>query len=196
MAVNASFPDTGYFQVNVTAQKNTFPIENATIQIRKLSAPETMIEEIKTDKNGQSEVVSLAAPPLEYSLEPESMEPYANYDILVEADGYESVNISGVQILPGQTALQEVSMIPVDKEDQTSDELFVIPPHTLYGDYPPKIPEDEIKPQTITGEIVLSRVVIPEYIIVHDGPPDDPSAQNYYVKYKDYIKNVASSRLR
>ncbi len=195
MAVNASFPDTGYFQVNVTAQKNTFPIENATIQIRKLSAPETMIEEIKTDKNGQSEVVSLAAPPLEYSLEPESMEPYANYDILVEADGYESVNISGVQILPGQTALQEVSMIPVDKEDQTSDELFVIPPHTLYGDYPPKIPEDEIKPQTITGEIVLSRVVIPEYIIVHDGPPDDPSAQNYYVKYKDYIKNVASSEI-
>lgn len=195
MAENSSFPDTGYCQINVTAQKNTFPIENATIQIRAMSAPETIIEEIKTDKNGQSEVIPLAAPPLEYSLEPESMEPYANYDILVEADGYESVNISGAQILSGQTALQEISMLPVEKEDQTTNELYVIPPHTLYGDFPPKIPEDEIKPQTITGEIVLSRVVIPEYIIVHDGPPDDPSAQNYYVKYKDYIKNVASSEI-
>lgn len=35
----------------------------------------------------------------------------------------------------------------------------------------------------------------PEYIIVHDGPPSDTSAKNYYIKYKDYIKNVASSEI-
>ena len=64
-----------------------------------------------------------------------------------------------------------------------------------YGDYPPKIPEAEIKSTTETGEIVLSRVVVPEYIIVHDGSPRDSTAQNYYVKYKDYIKNVASSEI-
>ena len=46
-----------------------------------------------------------------------------------------------------------------------------------------------------TGEIVLSRVVIPEFIVVHDGVPSDPSAQNYYVRYKDYIKNVASCEI-
>ena len=74
-------------------------------------------------------------------------------------------------------------------------ESVVIPEHTLYGDYPPKIPEAEIKPIEETGEIVLSRVVIPEYIVVHDGVPDDASAQNYYVKYRDYIKNVVSSEV-
>jgi len=31
----------------------------------------------------------------------------------------------------------------------------------LYGDYPPKIPESEVKDVSETGEIVLSRVVIP-----------------------------------
>ena len=46
-----------------------------------------------------------------------------------------------------------------------------------------------------TGEIVLSHVVIPEFIVVHDGVPSDPSAQNYYVRYKDYIKNVASCEI-
>ena len=46
-----------------------------------------------------------------------------------------------------------------------------------------------------TGEIVLSRVVIPEYVIVHDGVPEDPTARNYWVRYKDYIKNVASSEI-
>ena len=59
--------------------------------------------------------------------------------------------------------------------------------------YPPKIPENEIKPVNETGEIVLSRVVVPEYIVVHNGSPRDSTAQNYYVKYKDYIKNVAST---
>ena len=46
-----------------------------------------------------------------------------------------------------------------------------------------------------TGEIVLSRVVVPEYIIVHDGTPSDTSAENYYIPYKEYIKNVASSEI-
>ena len=75
------------------------------------------------------------------------------------------------------------------------EEVFVIPAHTLYGDYPPKIAEDEIKPTNESGEIVLSRVVVPEYIVVHDGSPRDTTATNYYVKYKDYIKNVASSEI-
>ena len=67
--------------------------------------------------------------------------------------------------------------------------------HTLFGEYPPKIPEDEIKPMDETGEIVLSRVVIPEYVIVHDGAPSDPTAPNYWVRYRDYIKNVASCEI-
>ena len=41
----------------------------------------------------------------------------------------------------------------------------------------------------------MSRVVVPEYVIVHDGVPSDRSAPNYWVKYTDYIKNVASSEI-
>ena len=41
-----------------------------------------------------------------------------------------------------------------------------------------KLPEEEIKPLTESGEIVLSRVVIPEYIVVHDGSPRDSTAKN------------------
>ena len=31
--------------------------------------------------------------------------------------------------------------------------------------------------------------------MVHDGPVNDSAAGNYYVRYKDYIKNVASSEI-
>ena len=65
----------------------------------------------------------------------------------------------------------------------------------MYGEYPPKIAEAEIKPVNLPGEIVLSRVVVPEYVVVHDGAPTDSTANDYYVLYRDYIKNVASSEI-
>ena len=74
-------------------------------------------------------------------------------------------------------------------------EIVKIPDHTLYGDYLPKIAESEIKPVIETGEIVLSRVVVPQTVVVHDGVPTNASAANYYVPYRDYIKNVASSEI-
>ena len=78
---------------------------------------------------------------------------------------------------------------------ENSRSIIVIPAHTLYGNYPPKIAESEVKPITSSGEIVLDRVVVPEYVVVHDGTPRDSTAGDYYVKYKDYIKNVASSEI-
>ncbi|MDE7062836.1 MAG: peptidoglycan-binding protein, partial [Lachnospiraceae bacterium] len=77
----------------------------------------------------------------------------------------------------------------------TEPQNIVITANTLFGDFPPKIPEAEIKPVNETGEIVLSRVVIPEFVVVHDGPPSDSRANDYYVRYRDYIKNVASCEI-
>ena len=108
--------------------------------------------------------------------------------------GYEPVSIAGAEILADVKAVQNVRMRP-DDGGREEEEVFVIPAHTLYGDYPPKIAEAEIKPVNESGEIVLSRVVVPEYIVVHDGSPRDSTAKDYYVKYKDYIKNVASSEI-
>ena len=98
-----------------------------------------------------------------------------------------------MQILPGINSLQQIPLRPLAVSRQP--ERSVIPPHTLFYDYPPKIPEPETKQIEDDGSIILSRVVTPEYVIVHDGPPADNRANNYYVTYKDYIKNVASSEI-
>ena len=82
-----------------------------------------------------------------------------------------------------------------ENEEETQIDSIVIPVNTLFGDFPPKIAESEIKPVSESGEIVLSKVVIPEFVVVHDGPPSDNNAANYYVRYRDYIKNVASSEI-
>ena len=128
-------------------------------------------------------------------MEPGANKPYAEYTLFISASGYEEVEINGSEIFSGEIAIQNQPLLPLATSEPESAELFVIPDHTLWGDYPPKIAESEIKTTADSGEIVLSRVVIPEYVVVHDGPPRDTSAKNYYVTYKDYIKNVASSEI-
>lgn len=186
----------GGLRVSVGNIANNFPIENASVQISETNGgTTTLIDEINTSATGQTTVIELPAPPREYSEEPGSPRPYSEYTLTIRAEGFEPVQIVGTEVLPDVLALQQVRMLPQIPNETGTAESFLIPDHTLYGTYPPKIAEDEIKELTGSGEIVLSRVVIPEFIVVHNGAPNDASAQNYYVRYRDYIKNVASSEI-
>lgn len=185
--------DNGNLQINVTGSNNR-PIRNATVSISYTGEPDSTIEEGTTDMSGQLLERGLKTPPIEWSLNVENIrQPYAEYTINVSADGYEPANISGIEVLADTTSIQNVNLNPIEPGEEGSN--VVIPGHTLYEEYPPKIPESEVKPVDESGEIVLSRVVVPEFVIVHDGAPTDSTAQNYYVTYRDYIKNVASSEI-
>lgn len=186
--------DRGQLQIHVTTERGFFPIKDASIRLSYTGNPTEIIEELSTDISGQTAAVELPAPPLEYSMEPSEFQPYSEYTLQVNASGYRPINISGISVLPDKTSIQNVRMETATVENPLERNI-VITANTLYGNFPPKIPEDEIKPMTESGEIVLSRVVIPEYVIVHDGPPSDSSANDYYVRYRDYIKNVASSEI-
>lgn len=186
--------DEGTLRIQVLAGGANRPIQNAKISISYSGDPEGALEEVDTDASGMSQEVTLAAPPLELSMEPSEVQPYAEYTIEVTAEGYRPVNISGIEVFSEQLSLQEVRM-EAEETELNQPGNIVIPAHTLFAEYPPKIPESEIKPVTETGEIVLSRVVIPEYVIVHDGAPGDTTARDYFVRYRDYIKNVASSEI-
>ena len=184
--------DEGTLQIHLTNASTGIPVKGARITISYTGGPQQVLEEVDTDDSGNTEKITLDAPPLEYSMEPGENQPYAEYTIKVQATGYRDITVSAINILSGEDATQEVVMEAQDAPGDPIDTI-VIDAHTLYGEYPPKIPESEIKTVEETGEIVLSRVVIPEYVVVHDGAPGDSTAANYYVRYRDYIKNVASS---
>lgn len=187
--------EIGTLQINVTSRLQNTPIENATITLSFSGEPDETLESLQTDESGQTQPVSLETPPLAYSMDSaQENQPFSLYTIQVRAEGYQPLSISGIEVLPTVKAIQNVALAPLDYTG-TVRQSIDIPVNTLFGDYPPKIEESEIKPLEESGEIVLSRVVIPEYIIVHDGPPTDSRAGNYYVRYRDYIKNVASSEI-
>jgi peptidoglycan hydrolase-like protein with peptidoglycan-binding domain len=187
----------GYLQVDVVSDANSFPVQDADIVIARTEEPDETIEETRTNSSGQTENLPLDAPPVELSLSPEETErPYAEYTIRITAPGFEPFVVSGTEVLADVTAIQGIRLRPLSNAPAGEQiETVTIPDHTLYGDYLPKIAESEIKPVIETGEIVLSRVVVPQTVVVHDGVPTNTSAANYYVPYRDYIKNVASSEI-
>lgn len=186
--------DEGTLRVQVVARGTNEPIPNARIEIANSGEPEQILEEVNTNVSGMSDQIALNTPPLEYSMEPSENQPFSQYNVRVTAEGYRPFTVSGIQLFAEQLSIQPIRM-ETEEASGTPIESVVIPPNTLFGDFPPKIAESEIKPLAESGEIVLSRVVIPEFVVVHDGPPSDLAARNYYVRYREYIKNVASSEI-
>ncbi len=180
----------GYLKINVYGENIANPIKNAKITIYQ---NETILDEIQTNENGSSEIITLETVDKEYSEEEQYLnQPFKIYNILVEALGMEPTFISGIQIYEEITSIQDVYLNSIESGDITNN--IELPPNTLWGDYPSIIDEDTLDNENI-APYVLKEVIIPSHIIVHDGIPTNANAANYTVPFVDYIKNVASSEI-
>ncbi len=177
----------GTLQVNAFVNTIARPAEGATVRIYDATQNATL-EELTTDAAGQLPPVSLPAPPLDYSMSPDQPRPFNEYSLHVKLEGTQQAVVNNVQVYPDAVAIQNVVLRP-------TYQIVDIPYPVLWGDYPPKIPEAEIKPITPTNLVVLPKPVVPEFVVVHAGRPNDRTAPNYTVGFKDYIKNVASSEI-
>lgn len=195
----------GFLTVSVIDSNTNRPIEGATVNIYTSSTENgesstVVYSNLKSNISGQITNLSLPAPNFSYSQAPSNVRPYSEYNVEVIADGYATVIINGTQLFPTVESRQGVPLPPNQRKRGSysrQDELvFNIPANTIWGDFPPKIPESDLKPlPEPTGFVVLDNPVVPEFIVVHDGLPEDSSAPNYWVPYKEYIKNVASSEI-
>ena len=162
-------PDSGFLLTTVLSAQNNYPIDGASVSIANESDPDTILEELSTNSVGQTPDLSVATPPIDYSLKPDEPRPYSALILTISAPGFEPLTIRGTEVLPDQTAIQMARLRPIGS---SLNNLIEIPEHTLYGTYPPKNPEAEV-----------------------NGTPSDRTAPDYYVPYRDYIKNVASSEI-
>lgn len=195
----------GYLSISVINASNNRPIQNALVNVYGMNDQQEstgiVLENLRTDESGQVRNLTLDAPNIEYSLQPSNVKPYSEYIVEVIAQGFETVQIRGTQILPAVEALQNVPIGSPSTTNRKSrkrqtEVIYDIAAHTLWGNYPPKIPESSLKPLSApTGFVVLDEPVVPEFIVVHDGLPEDTSAENYWVPFREYIKNVASSEI-
>jgi hypothetical protein len=190
----SEFTDTGRLRIGTYGSSISTPVSGAKVRVTSQSDGGKTIAEMVTDSSGLGPEITLAAPPVEYSLNPDMPKPFSEYDIHVDMDGFEPADIRGVQIFSGTGSIQNILLTPLSETSAPTP--ITIGPPVLWGDYPPKIPEAEVKylpPRT--GFVVLPEPVVPEFIVVHDGRPTDRNAKTFWVPFTDYIKNVASSEI-
>lgn len=180
----------GFGRLTTSVFLNSMGMPAAEAQVRIYDPTSTLIvEETRTDASGQMPPITLPAPPIEYSMNPDEGRPFNLFNVSVFLPGFIEANVYNVQIYPDTTAIQQVILNP------TYEDVDIQYP-TLWGDFPPKIPESEIKKLPFPSNlVVLPEPVVPEFVVVHDGVPENSGAANYTIGFKDYIKNVASSEI-
>lgn len=194
----------GFLTISVTDALTNRPLKDATVNVYTNAEPgksaTTVYQNLKSNNSGQIVGLNLPAPDIIFSQQPSDVRPYSQYTVEAIIDGYETVVIDGTQLFPTIEARQGLPMSPKSRArnsySRQNEEVYDIDENTLYGNYEPKIPESDLKPiPPPTGFVVLDNPVVPEFIVVHDGLPENPDAQNYWIPFKDYIKNVASSEI-
>lgn len=187
------------------------PLEGVRVTIKGVSptGETTTLTELTTDSVGKTNDITLDTPPVDLSLDENNTQmPYASYRVETCSPDYVDAIVNGVQVFADTRSILPIGLEPTLQtissrkrcdinalQNQESEDI-IIGPSTLYGNYPAKIPEDMIKPiGPGSGFIVLDSVIVPEYIIVHDGVPSNNYAPNYTVPFVDYIANVASSEI-
>lgn len=178
----------GNLIIQARTSDGALPFSGVRVKIRDKNG--AVLYDLMTDESGETKEISLDAVDRELSLDENySGSPYTSYDLEADAQGFNSVHIKNVQIFDGEEAIQPVEMIPMQR-----------------GQSVPKIQEIHIgkhgvemkEPRNQTGPfiepVVFRQVIIPNPITVHLGSPSS-AAQNVYVPFVDYIKNVASSEI-
>ena len=190
--------EKGRLKIQCYVNGTYIPVDGSRAILKPSSGQTGESKEVNlvTNSSGDTEVIELDAPPFSYSQEPSRPTPYSLYDLRIERQGFQDLLINGVQIFPQSTALQTCNLIEQSNIRNLRADIINIGPNTLNGNYPAKIPEEVDKPlPPPTSGVVLPKPVAPEFITVHAGSPNNDSATNYKVPYKDYIKNVASCEI-
>ena len=163
----------GNLQIQTFLNSIGKPAEEAVVQVIEPNS-NAILEEVKTNAQGQIPPLTLPTPPLEYSMQDNQPRPFNQYNLTVTFPDYEKAVVQNVQLFPSCTSVQKVVLTPAFKE-------VLIPYPVLWGNYAPKIPEAEIKKLPFPDNfVVLPEPVVPSLIVVHNGRPDSRCIQRLY----------------
>ena len=128
---------SGSLRIRAYTAGGALPVKGATVRITGAEEFNRLVTySLVTDRDGQTEVVTLPAPSINYSLTPDAAEtPYAVYDVVITAPGYLTKRINGLTVFSGVNSVQLVNMIPgtgeLPEEYPLGNNNFIIPENNL-----------------------------------------------------------------
>ena len=180
----------GYLTMQARTAHDAVPLQG--VQITVSDDEGNRVYELRTDESGETRRVPLETVDKSFSLNQDfTGTPYVSYNVLAQAEGFDSVYISGIPIYEGQNAVLPIMLVPLQEQQRSrvQTEIMIGPPAvSMTG---ARNQEGERQGEESR---VLRQVVIPNPITVHLGTPAS-SAANVQVSFPDYVKNVASSEI-
>ncbi|MBN1072297.1 spore cortex-lytic protein [Clostridium botulinum] len=181
----------GYILVRLFKFKDALPNTKGKLIITNVEDGEIVYEKDDAfDISGRSEFIEVITPEKKLSQQPyeEGVIPYGIYNIDILPENFEEVIIDGVSVFEDITSIQNVE-IGEEEENNGLPKKIIIPPEQLVLNA-----KRDKQVGSMVQPLVLERPYIPEFIVVHLGPPSS-AAENVTVGFVDYIKNVASSEI-
>lgn len=181
----------GYLTMQARTAHDALPLPGVRVSV--LDDEQNRIYELVTDESGETKRVALETMDKSYSQnENFTGTPYITYNVLAQAEGFDSVSVSDIPIFDGESAILPLVLVPMQgqQREQTQTQITVeAPAVSMEGEREPEgFFQSSESPQ------VLRKVAIPNPITVHLGTPD-AYASNVQVSFPDYVKNVASSEI-
>ncbi len=187
---------TGVLRVRTAAAFDALPIANVHIKVTSAGTSDVLFD-LYTNSEGILDNLSLSCPPKYLSLDEfNEAQPYAEYDIYADVEGYNNAVIYNFQVFDGEKSLANMLLQPANLSPYVRDvaplpDVVQTPPHALFAG----------GGGSAMGPIgncptakILEDVVIPKTVTVHLGKPT-AYAQDVTVDFIDYVKNVASSEI-
>lgn len=114
-AGNTAPPDSfGYLRIHVSAALRALPLMNAQVSVYsdELERAQDLLAVLTTNESGLTEQISLPAPLLNNSLNPDQVNPYNLFYVRIVAADYVTRDRIPVQIFPGIISDLVVNMQP------------------------------------------------------------------------------------
>lgn len=108
--------DTAVLRVAVTTALGAQPLENALVTVS--TAPDengtrTLLYAVRTDRDGMTPPMTLAAPPRSASLSPGQVTPYALYTVEAAREGFVPLTALHTALFAGVPAVLPVTLTPL-----------------------------------------------------------------------------------
>lgn len=111
-------PELGYLRVQVFAANQSYPVQNAHVEVSKHFGDEKYVFfAAQTDASGIMSRISLPAPDRELSESPSALQPYATYEIAVSHPGFAPVLFRDCAVFDRIETIQYAALIPLAGED-------------------------------------------------------------------------------
>lgn len=178
----------GYLTIQTRTAHDALPLGGVQIRITDLNG--NRIYELLTDESGETQTIPLETLSKSFSQTPYfEGTPFTSYNVLAQAEGFNSLYVSAIPIFDGERAVLPLSLIPMpDKQRSPNTTEISIGKPAITMSLPHRQEGAAVTPY------VLRQVIIPNPITVHLGSPSS-SASNVQVSFPDYVKNVASSEI-